>query len=54
VQVNGKVRARITISATATPAEIEASALEAVQASLGGATPKKVIVVPGRAVNIVA
>jgi leucyl-tRNA synthetase len=54
VQVNGKVRARITISATATPAEVEAAALEAVQASLGGAAPKKVIVVPGRAVNIVA
>ena len=54
VQVNGKVRARLTISATATPAEVEAAALEAVQASLGGAAPKKVIVVPGRAVNIVA
>jgi leucyl-tRNA synthetase len=54
VQVNGKVRARITISATATPAEIEAAALAAVQASLAGAAPKKVIVVPGRAVNIVA
>ena len=54
VQVNGKVRARLTISAMATPAEVEAAALEVVQASLGGAAPKKVIVVPGRAVNIVA
>ncbi|MFM7252050.1 MAG: class I tRNA ligase family protein, partial [Ilumatobacteraceae bacterium] len=55
VQVNGKVRARITVAADADSASVEAAALadERVQASLGGATPKKVIVVAGRTVNIV-
>ncbi|MFM8311478.1 MAG: leucine--tRNA ligase, partial [Ilumatobacteraceae bacterium] len=55
VQVNGKVRARITVAADADSASVEAAALadERVQASLSGATPKKVIVVAGRTVNIV-
>ena len=55
VQVNGKVRSRITVAADADAASIEAVALAdmKVQASLGGATPKKVVVVPGRTVNIV-
>jgi leucyl-tRNA synthetase len=56
VQVNGKVRGRITVAADASADEVQALALadEKVQAALGGDTPKKVIVVPGRMVNIVA
>ena len=56
VQVNGKVRGKIVVAADADKAALEAAALadEKVQAFLAGATPKKVIVVPGRLVNIVA
>ena len=56
VQVNGKVRSRITVAADADARHVEATALadEKVQAALGGGSPKKVIVVPGRMVNIVA
>ncbi|WP_099023695.1 leucine--tRNA ligase [Mycolicibacterium palauense] len=56
VQVNGKVRGRITVPADADKATLEAAALadEKVLAFLDGATPKKVIVVPGKLVNIVA
>jgi leucyl-tRNA synthetase len=55
VQVNGKKRAEVTVSRTATTAEIEAAALalEAVQRALDGKRPKKVIVVPQRIVNVV-
>lgn len=55
VQVNGKVRSKITVAADADKAALEAAALadEKVQAFLDGATPKKVIVVPGRLVNLV-
>ncbi len=55
VQVNGKVRGKITVAADADKAALEAAALadEKVQAFLDGATPKKVIVVPGRLVNLV-
>jgi leucyl-tRNA synthetase len=55
VQVNGKVRGHITVAADADKDSLEASALadEKVQAFLAGATPKKVIVVPGRLVNLV-
>lgn len=55
VQVNGKVRGRITVAADADKAGLEAAALadEKVQAFLAGATPKKVIVVSGRLVNLV-
>jgi leucyl-tRNA synthetase len=54
VQVNGKVRNQIKVSATATTAEIEAIALasEKIQTWLEGKTVRKVIVVPGRLVNI--
>jgi leucyl-tRNA synthetase len=56
VQVNGKKRAEVTISRTATNAEIEASvlALALVQRALEGKKPKRVIVVPQRIVNVVA
>ncbi len=56
VQVNGKVRSRIVVAADADDATMEAAALadEKVIASLGGKAPRKVIVVAGRLVNIVA
>ena len=55
VQVNGKVRARIQMSPTATENEHLAAAmsLEAIVTALEGRTPLKTIVVPGRTVNIV-
>ena len=55
VQVNGKVRGHITVAADADADALEAAALadEKVQAFLNGATPKKVIVVAGRLVNLV-
>jgi leucyl-tRNA synthetase len=55
VQVNGKVRGRITVAADAAADAVEAAALadEKVLASLAGKTPKKVIVVPGKMVNLV-
>jgi len=54
VQVNGKRRATIRVAADADAAAIEAAALgdEAVRRFVTGA-PKKVVVVPGRLVNIV-
>jgi len=55
IQVNGKVRSRITVPAAAEQDQIRESALadEKIAAALGGAEPRKVIVVPGRLVNIV-
>ena len=55
VQVNGKVRGHITVAADADAASVEAAALadDKVLNATGGATPKKVIVVPGRMVNVV-
>jgi len=55
VQVQGKVRARIMVPAKAADAEVEAIALAHPQVvpHLGGKAPRKVIVVPGRMVNIV-
>ncbi len=55
VQVNGKVRGHIVVATDADNATVEAAALadEKVLATTAGATPKKVIVVPGRMVNIV-
>ena len=56
LQVNGKLRGQFRVPSAADKAAIEAAALvsEAAQKALGGAAPKKVIVVPGRLVNIVA
>ena len=55
VQVNGKVRSRISVAADAAADVVEAAALadEKVAGFVEGRTPKKVIVVPGRLVNIV-
>ncbi|MCB1537590.1 MAG: leucine--tRNA ligase [Rhodospirillales bacterium] len=56
VQVNGKLRATITLPADAdrVAAESAAMAEDGVKRALDGLTVKKVIVVPGRIVNIVA
>ncbi|ERS82411.1 leucine--tRNA ligase [Halomonas sp. PBN3] len=55
VQVNGKLRARIEVEADADKAAIEAQAFAAenVQRHTEGKTVRKVIVVPGKLVNIV-
>jgi len=55
VQINGKVRDRISVPAEATEDEIKAAALasESVQKHLEGKTPKKVIVVKGKLVSLV-
>ena len=56
VQINGKRRAEIEVAADADAAAVEALALADpdVARILGGAAPRKVIVVPGRIVNVVA
>jgi leucyl-tRNA synthetase len=55
VQVNGKLRGAIRVSAEADKASIEAAALasEGAVKFMEGNPPKKVVVVPGRLVNIV-
>ncbi|MBA4092858.1 MAG: leucine--tRNA ligase [Candidatus Accumulibacter sp.] len=56
LQINGKLRGSLRVPASADKAAIEAAALatEAAQKQLAGQPPKKLIVVPGRLVNIVA
>ena len=56
VQINGKKRADVTVARDAVNAEVERAVLEleAVRRALEGKTPKKVIVVPQRIVNVVA
>ncbi|MFN3540764.1 MAG: leucine--tRNA ligase [Rhodococcus sp. (in: high G+C Gram-positive bacteria)] len=55
IQVNGKVRSRITVPADATKDDVEKTALadEKIVALLDGKAPTKIIVIPGRMVNIV-
>ena len=55
LQINGKLRGSVTVPAGAGKAEIEAAALasEAFVKQAAGAPARKVIVVPGRLVNIV-
>ncbi len=55
VQINGKKRGELTIARDANQDKVEAAVLELdfVQNALGGSTPKKIIVVPNRIVNIV-
>jgi leucyl-tRNA synthetase len=55
LQVNGKLRGSILVPADAGKAEIERIALasEGFEKFGGGATPKKVVIVPGRLVNVV-
>jgi leucyl-tRNA synthetase len=55
VQVNGKVRGRVDVPADAAREAIETAVMaeENVQRHMQGKTPRKVIVVPGKLVNIV-
>jgi leucyl-tRNA synthetase len=55
LQINGKLRGSILVPSSADKAQIEAAALanEAFIKQAAGAAPKKVIVVPGRLVNLV-
>ena len=56
VQVNGKFRSRIVVDTDASDDTVRAAAMadDKVINALAGALPKKIIVVPGRTVNIVA
>ena len=55
IQINGKRRAEIVVAKDLPPTEVEKIVLadEAVMKALAGAAPKKLIVVPGRIVNVV-
>jgi leucyl-tRNA synthetase len=55
IQVNGKVRSRVVVPASASEGEITAAALaeEKIAALVNGGEPRRVIVVPGRLVNVV-
>jgi len=55
VQINGKKRGDLTISKDADKEDVEEAVLaqDFVQSALSGTSPKKVIVVPGRIVNVV-
>ena len=55
LQINGKLRGSLTVPANADKAAIEqaAAAHEQVTKQGAGAAPKKIIVVPGRLVNVV-
>jgi len=55
IQVNGKLRGNLTVAKTADKAELERLALahSAVEKQLAGAAPKKIVIVPGRLINIV-
>jgi leucyl-tRNA synthetase len=55
VQINGKVRGRITVATDASSGDVEAAALAdpGVVAALDGRDVKKVVVVPGRMVSLV-
>lgn len=54
VQVNGKVKAKITVASDAAEDAIRETALEAIADATAGKDIKKVIVIPGRLVNMVA
>ena len=54
VQVNGKVKAKITVAADAADEDVKTQALAAVERAVEGKDVKKVVVVKGRLVNIVA
>jgi leucyl-tRNA synthetase len=55
LQINGKLRGAVRVPAGADKASIEAAALasDAFARAANGAAPKKVVVVPGRLVNVV-
>ena len=55
LQINGKLRGSVLVSSSASKDEMEAAALasDVVQKQANGAAPKRVIVVPGRLINVV-
>jgi leucyl-tRNA synthetase len=55
VQINGKVRSRLTVAAGATESELEVLALAdpAVKAHIQGKTVKKVVIAKGKLVSLV-
>ena len=55
IQINGKRRSELTVAKDLSKEEVEKLALadDAVVKALEGAAPKKLIVVPGRIVNVV-
>ena len=55
VQINGKVRDKVLMSAGLSKEEIQAQVLarEKVSAAIGENTPKKIVVIPDKLVNIV-
>jgi leucyl-tRNA synthetase len=55
IQVNGKVRSRVTVAVGTDVADVEAAALAdaRIRAELDGRSPRRVVVVPGRMVNVV-
>ena len=55
IQVNGKLRSRITVDADADDKTVEETALadDKIKQALGDATVRKVIIVKGRLVNVV-
>jgi len=55
IQVNGKLRGNIRVAKNVDKQQLEqlALSLDAVQKHLSGATPKKIVVVPGRLINVV-
>ena len=54
IQVNGKLREKLTVAADISKEDAEKEALTAVEPHIAGLTVRKTIVVPGRLVNIVA
>lgn len=54
VQVNGKLRGKVTIAKDATKQQMEEAALDKVQTQIEGKTIRKIVAVPGKLVNIVA
>jgi leucyl-tRNA synthetase len=55
IQINGKVRTRMTVPTSASPDEVRAAALAQARSAtlIADKEPRKVIVVPGRLVNVV-
>ena len=55
LQINGKLRGSLNVAREATREQIEqlAATHEAVQRNLEGRAPKRIIVVPGKLVNVV-
>ena len=54
VQINGKVRGRVEVAAGAPEDEVRRAALATIADQLAGREPRKVIVIPGRMVSVVA